>query len=47
VNILALVIVAAAVADLARGGNGAPYTWLAAVAGVTYVGAVLAFARRG
>jgi uncharacterized membrane protein len=45
-NILALVIVVAAVVDVARGGSGAPYTWLAAFAGVTYVGAVLALARR-
>jgi hypothetical protein len=46
-NILALVIIVAAVADVARGGNGAPYTWLAAVGAVTYVGAALTFARRG
>lgn len=27
-------------------GDGAPYTWLAAFAGATYVGAVLTLARR-
>lgn len=46
-NLLALVIVVAGVTDVAGGGDGAPYTWLAAIAGVTYVGAVLALARRG
>ncbi|HVX41069.1 MAG TPA: hypothetical protein VHB25_15995 [Gemmatimonadaceae bacterium] len=27
--------------DVATGGNGAPYTWLGAIAGVAYLGAVV------
>jgi hypothetical protein len=27
--------------DVARGGNGAPYDWLGAIAGLAYLGAVV------
>lgn len=43
-QVLILAVVAGAVVELARGHSGAPYTWLAAIAGLTYVGAVV-FAR--
>src|SRR5262245_46672382 len=36
-GVLILVVIGAAVVELARGHSGAPYTWLGAVAGVTYV----------
>jgi uncharacterized membrane protein len=45
-NILALVIIGGGVYDLARGGDGTPYTALAAVAGVTYVICLLILNRR-
>jgi hypothetical protein len=43
---LAAVIVAVAVVDIARGGAGSPYTWLAAVGGVTYLALLVVFSRR-
>jgi presenilin-like A22 family membrane protease len=33
--------------DVARGGNGEPYVWLGAVAGVAYVGAIVYQRVRG
>jgi hypothetical protein len=36
-----LVLVGGAVVEVARGHSGAPYTWLAAVFGLTYVGTLL------
>lgn len=40
-NVLIVTILAAFVVDIARGGDGMPFAWLAAVGGVTYVLAVL------
>jgi hypothetical protein len=42
-----LAIIAGAIVELARGHSGAPYTWLAVVAAVAYVGAVLVQRVRG
>ncbi|MGH3001649.1 MAG: hypothetical protein ACRDM1_03095 [Gaiellaceae bacterium] len=36
-----------ALVELARGNDGGPYTWLAAVAGVAYLGSVMALRSRG
>jgi hypothetical protein len=36
-----LAVIGGAVVELARGHSGAPYTWLAAVAGVVYLAAVV------
>jgi hypothetical protein len=38
--VLILAVVGGAVVELARGHSGAPYTWLGALAGLAYVGAV-------
>jgi hypothetical protein len=35
------------VADLARGGDGMPYAWLGAIAGVSYIAAVVVLRLRG
>lgn len=45
-NILAAVLVGAFVVDVARGGDGSPYIWLAALGGVTYIVFVLVLNRR-
>lgn len=46
VNVLSAAIVIGALVDIARGGNGMPYLWLAAVAVVTYFGLILLLSRR-
>lgn len=46
-NILLFVIVGAAVVNVAQGGHGSPYTWLAAVGGATYLGFLVLLSRRG
>jgi uncharacterized membrane protein len=43
-QVLIVAVVAGGFIELARGHSGAPYTWLGALAGVTYVGAIV-FAR--
>ncbi len=40
-------VIVAFVIELARGRSGAPYTWLGAIAGLTYVAAVIGFRMRG
>jgi hypothetical protein len=40
-------IIAAAIVELGRGHSGAPYTWLGAIGGLTYVIAVIALRLRG
>jgi hypothetical protein len=45
--VLILVILGASVVEFARGHSGAPYIWLGAVAGVTYLLAVLILRLRG
>jgi hypothetical protein len=42
-----LAVVVGAVVELGRGHSGAPYTWLAAVAGLVYLGAVVVQRIRG
>jgi hypothetical protein len=39
--VLILVVIGAAVVELARGHSGAPYTWLGAMAGLTYLVAIV------
>ncbi len=40
-------IIIAFVIELARGHDGSPFTWLGAIAGVTYLAAILVFRARG
>jgi hypothetical protein len=35
------------IVELARGNSGAPYGWLGAIGGITYIVAVLVFTIRG
>lgn len=42
-----LAVVVGAIVELARGHSGTPYIWLAAVAGVVYLGTVAALRLRG
>jgi hypothetical protein len=44
--VLAAIIVGFIV-EIARGHNGSPYTWLAAVGGVTYIASVVVMRARG
>lgn len=45
--VLVLVLIVAGAVGLARGESGAPYTWLGAIAGLTYIGSVVLFRVRG
>jgi hypothetical protein len=45
VTIVAIVV--AAIVELARGHDGAPFTWLGAIAGLGYLAAVLVLRLRG
>jgi uncharacterized iron-regulated membrane protein len=40
-GVLILVIIAAAIVEIARGNDAMPYAWLGAVAGLAYVGALI------
>jgi hypothetical protein len=40
-------IIVAFIVELARGNSGSPYGWLGAIAGVTYLTAVIVFRIRG
>jgi hypothetical protein len=42
-----LAIIVAFIVELARGQSGAPYSWLGAIGGVTYIAAVIIFTIRG
>ena len=42
-----LAIIVAFIVELARGHSGAPYGWLGAIGGVTYIAAVIVFTIRG
>src|SRR5258708_124301 len=42
-----LAIIAGAVVELAHGRSGEPYTWLAGIAGLTYIVSVIALRFRG
>jgi hypothetical protein len=42
-----LAIMVAFIVELARGHSGAPYGWLGAIGGVTYIAAVIIFTIRG
>jgi hypothetical protein len=40
-------IIVAFVVELARGHNASPYAWLGAIAGISYLVAIIAFRLRG
>ena len=40
-------IIVAALVELARGHSGAPYSWLGAIGGITYLVAIIALRLRG
>ena len=40
-------IIVAFVIELARGHDGSPFTWLGAIAGLTYLAAIVVFRVRG
>ena len=42
-----IAIIVAFVIELARGHDGSPYTWLGAIAGLTYLMAIVVFRIRG
>jgi hypothetical protein len=42
-----ITIITAAIVELGRGHSGAPYTWLGAIGGVTYIAAVVVLRLRG
>ena len=42
-----IAIIIAFVIELARGHDGSPFTWLGAIAGVTYLAAIVGFRLRG
>ena len=42
-----LAVIIAFIVELARGHSGAPYGWLGAIAGLTYLAAVIVFRIRG
>ena len=42
-----IAIIIAFVVELARGHDGSPFTWLGAIAGVTYLAAIVVFRARG
>jgi len=46
-GVLILAVLTAFVVQTARGGNADPYMWLSALAGSTYMIALLVFLRRG
>jgi Na+/H+ antiporter NhaD/arsenite permease-like protein len=46
-SILLVAVIVAFVVDIARGGDGAPYFWLAAIAGIASLAAVLVQRLRG
>ncbi|MGI8714603.1 MAG: hypothetical protein ACR2NR_15790 [Solirubrobacteraceae bacterium] len=45
-GIVILAVVVAFVVQIARGHNGDPYTWLASLIGVSYIGAILVLRAR-
>jgi hypothetical protein len=45
-NIVALVVVGGGIVDIARGGDGGPWAFIAFVSGVTYVACLLVLSRR-
>ena len=40
-------VIIAFLVEVARGHNGNPYTWLAAIGGITYIAAIIIFRIRG
>ena len=47
INIVAAVVVIAGIVDMARGGSGTPWVYIAALMAVTYAGSLLVLSRRG
>ena len=46
-TVLIAVVIGAFIVEMARGQDGAPYNWLGAIAGVAYLGAIVALRVRG
>jgi hypothetical protein len=46
-SVLLVAVLVAYVVSVARGDSGAPYDWLAAIAGVTYLGSIAWLRIRG
>jgi hypothetical protein len=46
-GVVLITIIGAFVVEIARGLDGMPYTWLGALGGVSYIGAVIALRLRG
>jgi hypothetical protein len=46
-TVVLLAIIVGFIVELARGHNGSPYTWLAAVGGITYIASVVVMRVRG
>jgi drug/metabolite transporter (DMT)-like permease len=44
--VVIVVIIVAFIVEVAQGKDGAPYTWLGAIAGLSYLGAVVALRMR-
>jgi hypothetical protein len=45
--VLITTVIIAFIVEVARGHDGAPYSWLGAIAGIAYIAAVVAFRIRG
>ena len=46
-GVVLITIIGAFVVEIARGEHGMPYTWLGALGGVSYIGAIIALRMRG
>ncbi len=46
-GVVLITIIGAFVVEIARGQDGLPYTWLGALGGLSYLGAVIALRMRG
>ena len=46
-GVVLITIIGAFVVEIARGEDGMPYTWLGALGGVSYIGAIIALRMRG
>ncbi len=46
-GLVLIAIIVAFVVEIARGQDGLPYSWLGAIGGVSYIGAVIALRMRG
>lgn len=46
-TVLILAVIVAFIVEVSRGHSGEPYTWLGAIAGLAYIGSVVALRVRG